>query len=106
MKRACALAVVVIALGCCGFFTSLASAQPIGANSCGLPAGLVSNYCSGSWVSIAANSCNVPGSCLNLAGANIGSNSCNGSDACEYAGALIANNSCNGDDACEYAGSS
>src|ERR1700730_7986516 len=100
MRTARALVLVVIALVCCGFFTSSAVAQPIGNNSCGLPAGPVSNYCSGSWVSIGANSCDVPGSCLNLAGANIGTNSCNGSDACEYAGALIANNSCNGDDAC------
>ena len=60
-------------------------------------------YCSGAWVSIGANSCNVPGSCLYLAGVTIGTNSCNGSDACEYAAGLIENNSCNGDYAC-YSG--
>ena len=93
MKTTWSLAVVVIALVCCGFFTNLAAAQPIiASNSCGLPAaGPVPNaYCSldprersGTW-SIGANSCNVPSSCLHLGGVNIGTNSCNGSDACEY----------------------
>src|ERR1700730_9902740 len=93
MRTARVVAVVVIALVCCGFFTNVAAAQPIIApNSCRLPAaGPVPNaYCSfgptgtgsGSGVVIGPNSCNVPTSCLDLGVVSIGSNSCNGSDAC------------------------